>query len=157
VRGWTAGQSSRYLTAVSRREWLLSLCFVAFILLKVAEAALRLENWPLSDVRMFSHRVPPSVTPFQVTLQGSRGGAWFPLSAADFGLNEDGLMRRLPPDIALLPQRCGALGRDYNARQPPAAQLRGLEARVRRVQRPGVPSRPLDVTVPCLLGAPGAR
>jgi hypothetical protein len=148
----------RYLATVSRREWLLSAGFLAFILLKVAEAALRLENWPLSDVRMFSRRVPPSVTPFQVTLQGTRGEAWFPLVAADFGLNDDGLMRRLPADIATLPQRCGALGRDYNARHPGDAQLRAMQARVRRVPRPGVPSTPVDVTVPCILdGAQGAR
>ncbi len=135
---------------------MLSAFFVAVIALKVAEAALRLESWPLTDVRMFSARVPPWVTPFDVTLLATRGGPWFPLTAFDLGLGPDGLRRRLPPDLKVLPAACGELGRLYNTQHPGAGALAGLRARVRRVPRPGVPSEPFDQTVECPLAPPSA-
>jgi hypothetical protein len=134
---------------------MLSGLFVAVIALKLAEAAFRLESWPLTDVHMFSARVPPWVTPFDVALLATRGGPWFPLTSFDLGIDPDGLRRRLPPDLKVLPAACGELGRLYNTQHPGAA-LTGLRARVLRVPRPGVPSEPFDQTVECPLAPPSA-
>jgi len=153
---WTAVTLAAYLADVTPRQWLLSALFAALIVLKVAEAALRLESWPLTDVRMFSARVPPRVTPYDVTLHATRGGPWFELTAFDFGIGPEELRRRLPADIAVLPAVCGDLGRLYNASHPGAGTLTGLRARVTRLQRPGVPSEPFDETVECPLTPPRA-
>jgi len=141
------------LRSVTLREWLLSVFFVAVIGLKVAEGVFRLESWPLSDVRMFSRRVPPEVVLHQVTLSGTRGGPWFALVGADFGLGDEELRRRLPPSLLSLPNVCGSLGAEYNARHPPAQRLTGMRARVQRIPRPGVTSEPFDQTVDCRIPA----
>lgn len=138
---------------MTRREWALSVFFVAVITLKVAEAALRLEWWPLSDVRMFSHRVPPTATVWRVTLHGARGGAWMPLGPGDFRLSEDEFLRRLPPVPSVLPERCAELGRLYNA-DPRFADrpLDALEVRLTKVPRPGTAAAPFVITIPCRPG-----
>lgn len=144
------------LRSLTPREWLLSAFFVAVIGLKAAEGVFRLESWPLSDVRMFSHRVPSHVVLHEVTLSATRGGAWFGMAGAAFGLNDDELRRRLPHDLAALPAICGNLGREYNQRRIPSERVTRMQARVRRIPRPGVPSEPLDQRVECLLGGPPA-
>ena len=136
------------------REWLLSAFFVAVIGLKAAEGVFRLESWPLSDVRMFSRRVPAEVTLYEVSLSATRGGPWFPLRGGDFGLNDEELRRRLPPSLVALPNVCGGLAREYNQRHPPSERLTGMRARVRRIPRPGVPSEPFDNSVACAMPPP---
>src|SRR5262245_4999943 len=98
---------------------------------------------------MFSRRVPPEIVLHQVSLSGTRGGPWFPLAGADFGLGDEELRRRLPPSLLTLPSICGGLGAEYNARHPPPQRLTAMRARVRRIPRPGVPSEPFDQTVDC--------
>lgn len=139
---------------MTRREWRLSALFVAVIALKIAEGVFRLESWPLSDVRMFSNRVAPSVALYTVTLAGTRGGEWFPLPAMVFGLNDEELRRRLPAHAGALPASCGALGKVYNARNP-GAPLTRMTARMLRIARPGIAAPPGDWNVECPFGTGG--
>lgn len=131
-------------------EWLLSAAFVAFLALKVAEGAWRIEIWPFTNVPMFAQRVPPGAAPLRVTLVGTRGGQRVAVGPADFGLTDDEFGRQVTVgSVWTLPARCGILGGHYNRTRPPALRLQALEAHVVRIPRPGVASEPYQQVVQC--------
>jgi hypothetical protein len=83
---------------------------------------------------------------------GRRSGAPVTLTAADFGLMDDELTRRIRAGTdAKASAACGLLGTVYNQRHPPALRLDGLETRFIPVPRPGVPAIARDVVIPCPL------
>jgi len=137
---------------------LVSALIVAMLALKTAEGWFRLERWPLTNVPMFSVRVPPERLLWRVTLSATTGGSWFELGPLHLGLNKDDFGRRVPAEpLVLLPGRCGELGRIYNQAHP-GKQLTALQARVTKVLRPGLPDQvPEEHTVDCPLGPPKVR
>jgi hypothetical protein len=133
-------------------EWLVSVLVLGFLAVKVTEATLGIDSWPLTTVPMFAGRAGPEVVPMRMTLVGRRGETSVVLTARDFGLTDDELKRRVRSGGttgAVL--GCGLLGTSYNETHPPALRLDALEARFTRIPRPGVPSRGSDIVLPCSL------
>jgi hypothetical protein len=91
---------------------------------------------------MFDRRVGPEVTPMRTTLVGRRRGESIVLGAADFGLSEDELPRRVGSG-------CGLLGTVYNQTHPPALRIDALEARFTRIPRPGSGPAGSDFVLSC--------
>jgi len=138
------------------REWALSALFVVVLALPIAEAVMRLEAWPLTTVAMFSRRIPPSVPVRWVTLVGTMAdGTVREMTALDFGLTSNELVRRLPPDVRWLGKSCGELGQAYNGRPlPTERRLAKLRADVTVASRPGAPPPAVPHwSADCLLGA----
>ena len=139
-----------------RRQRILSVFFVAFILLKLTEGLARLESWPLTHNPMFSGYIPPKVIPHRIRLEGNRGGPWFDLEPSSFNLTRDEFVRLLYFDLGNLSSNCGELGRLFNAsRRLPAHRLSALRAHVELIARPGVMGAPPPEMVPCPLGPSG--
>jgi hypothetical protein len=136
---------------MTRREWLLSILFLGFVLLKVAELAVPIEHWPLSNVYMFSQRVPPSAVPKRMRIRGLRDGAWVPLASRDLHLTDDELARRLRTGPTL-GRACSTVVQPNSAR----LRLERAEIVVEDVPRPGVPSMPQRLVLPCPLEPPPA-
>jgi hypothetical protein len=132
-------------------EWLVSALIVAFIGLKVAEGALRIESWPLSHVPMFAVRMGPDRAPVRISVVGRRGGAEVPLDAGDFGLTYDELRRRLRLGDDTIIDRCRRLGGAYNERVAPALRLEAIDVHFIRFPRPGMAAGPRSLVVPCPL------
>ena len=138
------------------RDWALSAFFAVVLALPIAEAVLRIEQWPLTTVSMFSQRVGPSRPVRYVTLVGRMAdGIEREMTGGDFGLTPNELGRRLPPDIRWLGNSCSELRRAYNASPRPAAhRLAAMRADVTVVARPGVPPPDLPRwSVDCLPSA----
>jgi hypothetical protein len=141
--------------AVTAKQWILSAFFVAFVLVKVAEAWLGLERWPLTNVAMFLDRRPEGEAPTRVRFYGVRGGETFELGPGDFALTPDEFNRRLR-DAEDLSQNCGELARLYGRRQKRRRPLTAAYAQLEAIPRPGARSpASLSIRVDCPL-APSA-
>jgi hypothetical protein len=142
---------------VRPREWSLSVFFLAFLLLKVAEAALHLESWPISNVSMFSGLRPARIIPFRFHLEATRGSTPVTLGHADFQLTEDEFTGRLHPDAGLA-ARCGKLVASYNRRvADPSMRLAGATVTIEPIPRPGLRSDAQRWTVQCAVAEDSAR
>jgi len=140
---------------VSPREWSLSVFFAAFIALKIAEAGLGLESWPVSNVSMFSGLHPVELVPLRSRLVVTRGSGWFDLGGADLRLSEDEFVGRLRPDDGL-GDRCGRLVDSYNrAVAEPWKRLAAGTAVIEPIPRPGIASDAVGWTVPCVMPRAG--
>jgi hypothetical protein len=132
-------------------EKAVSLLVVTFVALKVAEGALAIDSWPLSNVPMFSSRAPRELAPIRITLVGRRADRTFPVAAVDVGLTDDELAARLRGGpVESIPGRCGAILATYNATHGPPLRLDRLEARLERIPRPGVGGTPFEAMLPCI-------
>jgi hypothetical protein len=67
-----ATAATREPASLSAGEWLLTLLIVAFIALKLAEALLFLEAWPLTHVPMFAVREAPDARPVRLDPRAAR-------------------------------------------------------------------------------------
>jgi hypothetical protein len=133
-------------------ECLATALILAFLAVKVAETALAIDSWPLTTVPMFAGRAGPETVPMRMALVGRRGGAAVTITAADVGLTDDELSRRIRSGTwADASQACGTVGAVYNRSHPAPLRLDVLEARFMRIPRPGIPTRTDDVVVPCPL------
>ena len=131
------------------REHVLSLLFVAFLLLKAAEAVFGLEAWPASNTSMFSGWRPASVIPHRCHLMATRSGVVEEMHAIDFLLSQDEFETSLSPDPDL-GVRCEALVRSWNRRQhDPGRRIRVAHVEVEPIARPGVASNAKTWTVVC--------
>src|SRR5262245_12350061 len=118
-------------------EWLATGLIVAFLAVKVAETALAIDSWPLTTVPMFAGRAGPDVVPMRMVLIGHRAGAEATITAADLGLTDDELTKRVRSGTwADASRACGTLGSVYNQTHPARLQLDALEARLVRIPRP---------------------
>jgi hypothetical protein len=123
---------------MSTRQWILSACFVGFVALKLVELLVPLESWPLSNVAMYSRRIPREVRPQRLHIQGRRGREWVELTARDLSLTDDELSKRLraskKPGVT-----CGEIVAANNPRLGVDAAMLMIES----VPRPGddAPSR----------------
>lgn len=125
---------------MSAREWRVSILIAVFLGLKVAEAALGLDRWPISNVSMFSERRPVDVVPLRSRLVATRGSGWFDLAPADVRLSEDEFALRLRPSDDL-PARCGALIGAYNAlTREPWRRLEAAMVTIDPIPRPAIPT-----------------
>ena len=133
-------------------QWLLSILFLVFAGVKVAEIGWQIEDWPLTNVPMFSTRFPPAMQPSQVHLLGTRGDAQIEIMPADLGLTRDEFNSRLMyvPNVSA---SCGQLGQLYNQGRTSAQRVSRLVARREFIARPGNVAAAPPVTVPCPLGA----
>lgn len=137
---------------MSPREWRLSIFFAAFVALKIAEGALRLDHWPLSNVSMFSQRQPVEVVPLRSRLVVTRGSGWFDLAPGDVRLSEDEFYNRLRPSDELA-ARCGTLLRSYNAKvAEPWRRLRAAAVVIEPIARPAIPTEVAGRVVACAAG-----
>lgn len=131
---------------------LLSALFVAVVVLKVAEGALRLEAWPLTDVSMFHARQPFDVVPIRARLFGVRGEAVVELTPIDLRLSEDEFLTRLRDDPDFV-RACSDLARDYNRplarRGRQADRIRAAYATREDIVRPGVERATTKLRVAC--------
>jgi hypothetical protein len=136
-------------------EWLATALILAFFAIKIAETALAIDSWPLTTVPMFARRAGPEAVPMRLVLIGRRGGGAVTITAADVGLTDDELSRRVRSgtwtDASLA---CGTLGAVYNQTHPATLRLDALEARLIRILRPGVATVTDDIVVPCPLQPP---
>ncbi|HLY38540.1 MAG TPA: hypothetical protein VKU61_10925 [Candidatus Binatia bacterium] len=131
-------------------EWLATALILAFLAVKIVETALAIDSWPLTTVPMFAERAGPETFPMRMALVGHRRGAPVTISAADVGLSDDELRRRVASGTWVeASQACGTLGAVYNQTHPAPLRLDVLEARFIRIPRPGVPTPTDDVVVPC--------
>ncbi|HEY8516139.1 MAG TPA: hypothetical protein VIS07_11555 [Candidatus Binatia bacterium] len=140
---------------MSAREWLLSLLFVAFFVLKVAEGWGELEEFPLTHVPMFRAAHPEWDLPRRLTLYGLRRGAWFEMRPFQFGLNPDQLKRRLLHSLDMA-AACGELVRSFNASRPPERRVDAAVVVLTTVARPQAPEHGSVVRTKCAL-AKGRR
>jgi hypothetical protein len=132
---------------MTARQWLLSACFLCFVTLKLAELLVPLESWPLSNVAMFSRRIPPEVLPQRIHIQGRRGSRWVELTSSDLSLSEDELSRRLrSSDNPRL--TCGQIVAANNPRLGVNAAMLMIE----EVPRPGSNMAPRWRSSSCPLG-----
>jgi hypothetical protein len=138
---------------MSAREWLLSVLFAAFVVLKVAEGWLALEEWPLTNVPMYARSRPAHELPRRATIHALRRGAWFEMAPFHFGLNRDELAGRIlyAADVGAA---CGELVRAFNARRRPILRVDAAYVRTVTVARPDAPERASDERVPCPLEVP---
>jgi hypothetical protein len=136
---------------MSPRQWLVSLLIVALCGLKLAEAAFRIDSWPLSNIPMFSQYVPVGVTPRRIVLRARTTGDRFEVTPGDFGLTVDELNRRFDGPLTRAITACGDLGNIYNTAHP-RDRLTALEGRAVAIPRPGR-ANPGDVPFPCFLAA----
>jgi hypothetical protein len=150
--------------AATRTPWpqaLLSVLFVVFVALKLAEGTLGLEAWPLTDVSMFHARQPFDVVPIRARLFGVRDGATFELNPLDLRLSEDEFLTRLR-DEEDLARACSDFARDYNRRLARrgrlAEQVTAAYATREEIVRPGFPREPWRIRVECAVdeAPPGA-
>jgi hypothetical protein len=126
------------------REWLASACFLGFVALKLTELLVPLESWPLSNVAMFSRRMPATVMPQRLHIYGRRGKQWVELTSRDLSLTEDELAKRLrsSPDIR---GTCGEIVAANN----PRLGVNEAMIMIEDVPRPGTDARPGWHSAPC--------
>jgi len=75
------------------------------------ETALAVDSWPLTTVPMFAERAGPETFPVRIMLVERRGGAAVDITAADVGLTDEELRRRVASGTwAEASQACGTLG-----------------------------------------------
>lgn len=151
---------SRESAIPARTPWpqvLLSVLFAGFIALKLAEGALGLEAWPLTNVSMFHARQPVDVVPIRARLFGVRNGAPFELKPLDLRLSEDEFLTRLRDDEDL-ERACSDFARDYNRRLSRrgrlAERITAAYATREEITRPGVERLPWRVRVECAVEDP---
>lgn len=139
----------------ARTPWpqvVLSVLFVAFAALKLAEGALGLEAWPFTNVSMFHARQPFDVVPVRARLFGVRDGTAFELTPLDLRLSEDEFLTRLR-DEGDLAHACSDFARDYNRRLAKRGRDReritAAYATREEIARPGVERRPWRTRVAC--------
>ena len=138
---------------MSAGEWLVTALVVAFVALKLVEALLFLEAWPLTHVPMFAVRRPPEARPTQLSIHALRAGQWFEVRPWQLGLNRDEVNRRLlrnaDPRIG-----CGELLRAFNRSRPPYLRVEQAYVLRRSLARPGSGASDHETKLPCPL-APG--
>jgi hypothetical protein len=141
---------------MSARQQGLSAFFVVFLAFKIAEAALRLDSWPASNVSMFSGYRPPQFVPLHSRLEATRNGARVALSHVDFALSQDEFLGRLYADGGVA-ARCGKLIAAYNRTvKEPAGRLENASVVVEPVARPGRWTDVVGWTVACIVPAQNA-
>lgn len=134
---------------VNLREHVLSLMFLAFLLLKAAESVLGLESWPFSHASMFSGARPPSVFPHRVRLMATTGADVVEMHPLDFRLTRDEFEGALFPDRAVA-ARCQVLVDAWNSRQvEKSRRIRLARVVVEPIARPGIASVPESVAILC--------
>lgn len=141
---------------MTRREWLLSALFVAFVALKVVEGVLAVESWPLSHVPMFAHYQPLDRSPVTFTIHARRRDAWLVLQPWQLGLNHAELNRQLlRDDDPGLP--CGTLLSAFNARRPRSLHFAEAYVERRTHARPHTGASDLVERFTCPLATMEAR
>jgi len=141
---------------MTRREWLLSALFVAFVGLKVVEGVLAIESWPLSHVPMFAQYQGLDRLPVTDSIHARRGDAWLVLRPWQLGLNQAELNRQLlgDPDPGV---PCGTLLRELNARRRPFLRFTAAYVERRTYARPHTGESDLVERFPCPLAAEDTR
>ena len=138
---------------MTAKQWLLSACFLGFLGLKLAEALVPIDSWPWSNVAMFSHRIPPEVSPTRLHIYGRRGTRWAELTSRELSLTEDELSRRLRGSSNFL-VTCGQIVAANNPRLGVSAAMLMIE----HVPRPGSGASVRWQTASCPMGdAPPGR
>lgn len=129
--------------------------FVAFVAFKVAEAALRIEAWPVSSVSMFAGYRPRQVVPLLPRLHATRNGESVELTHHDFLLTRGEFLARLHPDAGVA-ARCGRLVASWNKTAAAgAAPIERAVVVVEPIARPGLWNDFVPRTVPCTTGVAG--
>lgn len=147
---------------MSRCEWGVSLLIAVFVAFKVAETVLQLENWPASNVSMFSAPRPRQFVPLRPRLLVTRDSLPLQLTHWDFALSKDEFASRLFPDRGVA-ERCGKLVASYNrAVTDPRQRVENAIVEVEPVARPGLWNDVKGWKVACILpadtpGNPGER
>ncbi|MFN2376295.1 MAG: hypothetical protein ABR538_07140 [Candidatus Binatia bacterium] len=122
------------------RENLLSVGFAFFVVLKVAEVAVGMEWWPVSNVSMFSGRRPAEVIPFRSRLEAWQDGKRRVFGRDDFLLSDGEMKAWLHPDAAVA-DRCTHLVASFNRRTAlPSQRMRHAVVVAEPVPRPDVAS-----------------
>ncbi|MFN2427528.1 MAG: hypothetical protein ABR587_13890 [Candidatus Binatia bacterium] len=135
---------------MNRRERLLSVLFAVFVAFKIAETVLHLENWPASNVAMFSGLRPRQFVPLRSRLVATRESQPVELMHWDFALTRDELSARLHPDGGV-GARCGRLVASYNrAVTEPRRRIENATVVVEPVPRPGLWNDVKGWRVPCV-------
>ena len=136
------------------RECILSVFFLAFIGVKLAEGLLQIESWPLTHTPMFAEYKGPERSPMRVLLLGKRHGATSVLDPATFALADSEVEHQLRDRLTAtgsFAAACRGLGRSLNERLSASRKLDTLTIRLEWVGRPGMeaPREPLEI--PCSL------